>query len=115
VGAQRSGVVQNAGTFLVSSSGRINVQGDLDTGGVLDLGITSGSFGRITVSGDMDLSGTMRVRFSGGGFPSLANFNVLTATGARTGSFSTFTPLGVPAGKSATVQYGQSTVLVRLS
>jgi hypothetical protein len=112
---QRSGVVQNAGTFLVSSAARIAIQGDLDSQGTLDLGVTSAAFGRITVSGDMDLSGALRIRFSGGGFPSLANFSVLTAGGSRTGSFSTFTPLGVPAGKSASVLYGQSTVLVRLS
>lgn len=113
--AGSSGSFVNSGTILLGSTAALGVQGDLITTGTIDTTISSISFGKITSTGTMSLAGTLRARFTGAGFAPVRNFNILTSAAPRTGTFSSFVPLTIPAGRNASLLYSFNAATVRLA
>ncbi len=114
-GLGQSGVVTNQGSIILGSTSTLAIVGNLSSTGIIDSTVSASRAGRIQVSGDLALGGTLRARFTGGGFTSGPSFTVLTATGVRSGMFSTFTPINPPASLSASMQYTVSGARVGLS
>jgi hypothetical protein len=92
-----TGLAPNAGTLLCGAGSRIDIQDGgfaIAPSGVLDFdvaGLTLQTYGRITATGPVTVGGTLRIGLSGGFQPAWGNaVDVLTSTGAVSGSFTSF-------------------------
>jgi hypothetical protein len=103
-------------TGLGTTIGNFTVTGNLTTttGAVVDTAVnpTGPVIGRLQVNGTAALSGTMRVRFSATPATLPQTYQLLAASGGRSGTFATLTTTGLSAGVARSLGYTANAVTI---
>ncbi|MFM9996087.1 MAG: beta strand repeat-containing protein [Phycisphaerales bacterium] len=96
----------NAGTLTVGAGATLSVQGKITLEGTSRVNVSIASpvsFGRVIASGAVELAGQTTAAYTG--TPAAGLSTLFIFGNSRTGQFTTTTPTGLPAGRTAAVTY----------
>lgn len=96
----------NAGTLAVGAGATLSVQGKITLQGTSRVNVSIASptsFGRVIATGAVELAGQTTAAYTGS--PAAGLSTLFIFGNSRTGQFTTTTPTGLPAGRTAAVTY----------